>query len=162
MNSIKHLLKKFFLIDLLKGLAITAYYLFQKKFTIQFPEEKTPISPRFRGLHALRRYDNGDERCIACKLCEAICPALAITIKLKPRLDNKRQTSKYDIDLSKCIFCGLCEESCPVDAIVQTQILEYHGEKKSDLYLTKEILLAIGDKYDKEITANKKIDESYK
>ena len=115
---------------------------------MQFPEEKTPLSPRFRGLHALRRYQNGEERCIACKLCEAVCPALAITIESEQRDDGTRRTTRYDIDLTKCIFCGFCEESCPVDSIVETHILEYHGEKRGDLYFTKDMLLAVGDRYE--------------
>ena len=118
---------------------------------MQFPEEKTPLSPRFRGLHALRRYENGEERCIACKLCEAVCPAVAITIESDVRDDGSRRTTRYDIDLTKCIFCGFCEESCPVDSIVETHILEYHGEKRGDLYFTKEMLLAVGDRYETEI-----------
>ena len=116
---------------------------------MQFPEEKTPRSPRFRGLHALRRYPTGEERCIACKLCEAVCPALAIHIESDQREDGTRRTTQYDIDLTKCIFCGMCEEACPVDAIVETHVLEYHGERRGDLYYTKEMLLAVGDKYEK-------------
>ena len=123
-------------------------HLFARKITVQFPEEKTPQSPRFRGLHALRRYPNGEERCIACKLCEAVCPALAITIESEQRDDGTRRTTRYDIDLTKCIFCGFCEESCPVDSIVETRILEYHGEKRGDLIYTKPMLLAIGDRYE--------------
>ena len=122
--------------------------MFARKITVQFPEEKTPLSPRFRGLHALRRYPNGEERCIACKLCEAVCPALAITIESEQRDDGTRRTTRYDIDLTKCIFCGFCEESCPVDSIVETHILEYHGEKRGDLYYTKDMLLAVGDRYE--------------
>ena len=114
---------------------LTGRHMFARKITVQFPEEKTPQSPRFRGLHALRRYPNGEERCIACKLCEAVCPALAITIESEQRADGTRRTTRYDIDLTKCIFCGFCEESCPVDSIVETRILEYHGEKRGDLYL---------------------------
>lgn len=150
------------LIELFKGLALTGRYLFQKKITVQYPEEKTPISPRFRGLHALRRYPNGEERCIACKLCEAVCPALAITIESEQREDGTRRTKRYDIDLTKCIFCGYCEESCPVDSIVETHIFEYHGEQRGDLYMTKEKLLAVGDKYEKDIAANKAADAPYR
>ena len=127
----------------------------RRKITVQFPEEKTPLSPRFRGLHALRRYENGEERCIACKLCEAVCPALAITIESDVRDDGTRRTTRYDIDLTKCIFCGFCEESCPVDSIVETHIFEYHGEKRGDLYFTKDMLLAVGDRYEDEIAADK-------
>jgi NADH-quinone oxidoreductase subunit I len=148
MTAIQNFFKTFFLTELLKGLALTGRYAFQRKITVQFPEEKTPISPRFRGLHALRRYENGEERCIACKLCEAVCPALAITIESETRADNTRRTTRYDIDLTKCIFCGFCEESCPVDSIVETHILEYHGEKRGDLYFTKDMLLAVGDRYE--------------
>ncbi|MDU0810086.1 MAG: NADH-quinone oxidoreductase subunit NuoI [Burkholderia sp.] len=161
MIAIKYFFKTFLLVELLKSLALTGRYAFKRKFTVQYPEEKTPISPRFRGLHALRRYENGEERCIACKLCEAVCPAMAITIESEERDDKTRRTTRYDIDLTKCIFCGFCEESCPVDSIVETQILEYHGEKRSDLYLTKEILLEIGDKYEKDINAMKIADATY-
>ena len=136
-----------------KGMALTGRHMFARKITVQFPEEKTPLSPRFRGLHALRRYPNGEERCIACKLCEAVCPALAITIESEQRDDGTRRTTRYDIDLTKCIFCGFCEESCPVDSIVETHILEYHGEKRGDLYYTKDMLLAVGDRYEDEIAA---------
>ena len=129
--------------------------MFARKITVQFPEEKTPQSPRFRGLHALRRYPNGEERCIACKLCEAVCPALAITIESDERADGTRRTTRYDIDLTKCIFCGFCEESCPVDSIVETRILEYHGEKRGDLYYTKEMLLAVGDRYEAQIAKDR-------
>ena len=162
MNAITNYLKSLVLIELFKGLALTGKYLFRKKITVQYPEEKTPISPRFRGLHALRRYPNGEERCIACKLCEAVCPALAITIESELREDGSRRTKRYDIDLTKCIFCGYCEESCPVDSIVETHIFEYHGEQRGDLYMTKEKLLAVGDKYEKEIAANKAADAPYR
>ncbi|WP_225721603.1 NADH-quinone oxidoreductase subunit NuoI [Candidatus Vallotiella sp. (ex Adelges kitamiensis)] len=162
MNMIQSFFKTFFLIELLKGLVITGKYAFRRKITVQFPEEKTPISTRFRGLHALRRYENGEERCIACKLCEAVCPAQAITIESEMRTDNTRRTTRYDIDLTKCIFCGFCEESCPVDSIVETQILEYHGEKRSDLYLTKDMLLSIGDRYESQIAEAKAMEAPYR
>ena len=148
--------------ELLQGLRLTGRNLFARKITVQFPEEKTPQSPRFRGLHALRRYPNGEERCIACKLCEAVCPALAITIESEARDDGSRRTTRYDIDLTKCIFCGFCEESCPVDSIVETHLLEYHGEKRGDLYYTKPMLLAIGDKYEDEISKRRLEDAPYR
>ena len=148
--------------DVLKGMSITGRYLFKRKITIQYPEEKTPLSPRFRGLHALRRYPNGEERCIACKLCEAVCPALAISIESDQREDGTRRTTRYDIDLTKCIFCGYCEEACPVDAIVETNIFEYFGDKRGDLYFTKEMLLAVGDEYEKQIAANREADSPYR
>jgi len=159
---IREFLSSLLLKELLQGLALTGRYLFKPKITVQYPEEKTPMSPRFRGLHALRRYPNGEERCIACKLCEAVCPAMAITIESDQRDDGTRRTTRYDIDLTKCIFCGFCEEACLVDAIVETHIHEYHGEKRGDLYFTKEMLLAVGDRYEKEIAANKTADAKYK
>jgi NADH-quinone oxidoreductase subunit I len=160
--SLKDFLSSFMLVELFKGLRITGKYFWARKITVQFPEEKTPLSPRFRGLHALRRYENGEERCIACKLCEAVCPALAITIDSDQRADGTRRTTRYDIDLTKCIFCGFCEESCPVDSIVETHILEYHGEKRGDLYYTKEMLLAVGDRYESEIAERKAADAKYR
>ena len=155
-------IKTFTLWELLRGLSVTLRSLFRRKVTVNYPEEKTPQSVRFRGLHALRRYPNGEERCIACKLCEAVCPALAITIESDVRDDGSRRTTRYDIDLTKCIFCGFCEESCPVDSIVETHILEYHGEKRGDLYFTKDMLLAVGDRYEKEIAAAKEADAKYR
>ncbi|CUA98038.1 NADH-quinone oxidoreductase subunit NuoI [Thiomonas bhubaneswarensis] len=162
MAALRDTFNSFFLVELFKGLALTGKYAFKSKITVQYPEEKTPLSPRFRGLHALRRYPNGEERCIACKLCEAVCPAVAITIESEQREDGTRRTSRYDIDLTKCIFCGLCEESCPVDSIVETPIFEYHGEKRGDLYFTKEMLLAVGDRYEKDIAATKEADAPYR
>ncbi|TDR78405.1 NADH-quinone oxidoreductase subunit NuoI [Paludibacterium purpuratum] len=162
MESIRKFFKTFLLVELVQGLMLTGRHLFARKITVQYPEEKTPQSPRFRGLHALRRYPNGEERCIACKLCEAVCPALAITIESDERADGTRRTTRYDIDLIKCIYCGFCEEACPVDAIVETHILEFHGEKRGDLYYTKPMLLAIGDKYEAEIAANKAADAKYR
>jgi len=162
LRSLQHYAKSFLLLELLKGLSLTLRYLFARKITIRYPEEKTPQSNRFRGLHALRRYPNGEERCIACKLCEAVCPALAITIESEPRDDGSRRTTRYDIDLSKCIFCGFCEESCPVDSIVETRIFEYHGEKRSDLIMTKERLLAVGDKVEKELADDRAKDALYR
>jgi NADH-quinone oxidoreductase subunit I len=160
--SLKDFLSSFLLLELFKGLALTGKHMFRRKITVQFPEEKTPLSPRFRGLHAQRRYENGEERCIACKLCEAVCPAMAITIESDVAADGTRRTSRYDIDLTKCIFCGFCEEACPVDAIVETHIFEYHGEKRGDLYFTKEMLLAVGDRYEKDIATNKAADAKYR
>lgn len=154
--------RSFLLLELLRGMALTGKYLFARKITVQYPEEKTPMSPRFRGLHALRRYPNGEERCIACKLCEAVCPAQAITIESDVRADGTRRTTRYDIDLTKCIFCGFCEESCPVDSIVETHIHEYHGEKRGDLYFTKEMLLAVGDRYENEIAQARAVDAKYR
>ena len=162
MEAIKDFLGSLMLRELFKGLALTGRYMFSRKITVQFPEEKTPMSPRFRGLHALRRYPNGEERCIACKLCEAVCPAMAISIESEQSDDGTRRTTRYDIDLTKCIFCGFCEESCPVDSIVETHILEYHGEKRGDLYYTKNMLLAIGDRYEAEIAANRAADARYR
>ena len=163
MEKISYFFKTFLLVELVKGLLLTGRHFFQRKITVQFPEEKTPYSPRFRGLHAQRRYANGEERCIACKLCEAVCPAMAITIESEAREDDKtRRTSRYDIDLTKCIFCGFCEEACPVDAIVETHIYEYHGEKRGDLYYTKPMLLAVGDQYEPEIASRKAADAKYR
>ncbi len=162
LNRIGDFFGSLLLRELVQGLALTGRYLFSRKITIQYPEEKTPLSPRFRGLHALRRYENGEERCIACKLCEAVCPALAITIESEQRADGTRRTTRYDIDLTKCIFCGFCEESCPVDSIVETHILEYHGERRGDLVYTKDMLLAIGDRYEKEIAAARVADAAYR
>ncbi len=155
-------LRCFFLMELVRGLFLTGKNFFARKVTVQFPEEKTPQGPRFRGLHALRRYPNGEERCIACKLCEAVCPALAINIESEKREDGSRRTTRYDIDLTKCIFCGFCEESCPVDSIVETRILEYHGESRGDLIYTKEMLLAIGDRYEDQIAKDREDDASYR
>ncbi|MDL2284789.1 NADH-quinone oxidoreductase subunit NuoI [Oxalobacter sp. OttesenSCG-928-P03] len=162
MKAIRRFLNSFLLIELAKGLFVTARYLFSRKFTLQYPEEKTPLSPRFRGMHALRRYPNGEERCIACKLCESVCPAMAITIESDVRDDGTRRTVRYDIDQNKCIFCGLCEESCPVDSIVQTRLFEYVAESKSGLYFTKEELLAVGDRYEEEIEKARKADAPYR
>jgi NADH-quinone oxidoreductase subunit I len=161
-ERIRDFFRAFLLVELLKGMMLTGRHLFARKITVQFPEEKTPQSPRFRGLHALRRYPNGEERCIACKLCEAVCPALAITIESEQRADGTRRTTRYDIDLTKCIFCGFCEESCPVDSIVETRILEYHGETRGDLIYTKPRLLAIGDHYEEEIAKDRTEDAAYR
>jgi NADH-quinone oxidoreductase subunit I len=160
--KIKSTLGSLMLVELLKGMMLTGRYFFSRKITVQYPEESTPQSPRFRGLHALRRYPNGEERCIACKLCEAVCPAMAITIESEQREDNTRRTTRYDIDLTKCIFCGMCEESCPVDSIVETRIFDYHGEKRGDLLYTKEMLLAVGDKHEKQIAADRAMDKTFR
>ena len=161
-EKITQTFKSFFLWELLMGLKLTGRHLFAKKYTIQFPEEETPTSPRFRGIHALRRYPNGEERCIACKLCEAVCPALAITINSEQREDGSRRTSLYEIDLFKCIYCGFCEESCPVDAIVETGFSDYHFEKRGENILTKEKLLALGDRYETEIAKDRANDAEYR
>ena len=160
--AVKRFFNTFLLIELLKGMSVTGRHLFARKITIQYPDERTPQSPRFRGLHAQRRYANGEERCIACKLCEAVCPAMAITIESAQREDGTRRTTRYDIDLTKCIFCGFCEESCPVDSIVETRIFDYHGEKRGDLYYTKEMLLEVGDKYEAQIAADRAVDARYR
>ncbi len=162
MNAVVSYLKSLTLFELVKGMSLTGRYLFERKITVQYPEEKTPQSARFRGLHALRRYANGEERCIACKLCEAVCPALAITIESEPRDDGTRRTTRYDIDLSKCIFCGFCEESCPVDSIVETRHFEYHGETRSDLLMTKQKLLANGDRFEAQIAADRAAEAAYR
>ena len=161
-ERIRGFFKTYLLLELLKGMGVTGRHLFRRKITVLYPEQKTPISPRFRGLHALRRYPNGEERCIGCKLCEAVCPAMAITIETAERGDGTRRTTRYDIDMAKCIFCGFCEESCPVDSIVETRIFEFHGDKRSDLYFTKEMLLAIGDKYEDQIARDRAEDAAYR
>jgi len=162
MNKFKFYLKSFLLLELFRGLMITGRNLFKKKITIQYPEEETPISPRFRGMLALRRYPNGEERCIACKLCEAVCPALAITIESEPREDGSRRTTRYDIDVFKCINCGFCEESCPVDAIVLTSEQHFQFQNRGENILTKEKLLAIGDLYEKQIAADRAKDAKFR
>jgi NADH-quinone oxidoreductase subunit I len=161
-EHIRAFFKTYLLIELVKGLAVTGRHLFRRKITVLYPEEKTPLSPRFRGLHALRRYPNGEERCIGCKLCEAICPALAITIETAERADGTRRTTRYDIDMTKCIFCGFCEESCPVDSIVETNIFEFHGESRGDMLYTKEMLLAVGDRYEPTIARDRAADAAYR
>jgi len=162
MKTVVNYFRSLMLWELLIGMKLTGRYFFAKKITVQYPEEKTPQSPRFRGLHALRRYPNGEERCIACKLCEAVCPALAITIESEQRADGTRRTTRYDIDLFKCIYCGFCEESCPVDSIVETRIFEYHFEKRGENIMSKQDLLAVGDKYEKQIAADRAQDAAYR
>ncbi|NDY96075.1 NADH-quinone oxidoreductase subunit NuoI [Wenzhouxiangella limi] len=162
MHTVTRYLKSLMLLELFSGLALTFRYWKSPKETLNYPEEKTPKSPRFRGLHALRRYPNGEERCIACKLCEAVCPALAITIDSHQREDGTRRTTRYDIDLFKCIYCGFCEESCPVDSIVETDISEYHFENRGEHIVTKEQLLAIGDRFEDRIAAARRQDAAYR
>ncbi len=162
LQTAKQYLQSLTLWELCKGLNVTGHYLFRRKTTVQYPEEKAPQSPRFRGLHALRRYPNGEERCIACKLCEATCPTLAITIESEQREDGSRRTKSYEIDLTKCIFCGFCEESCPVDSIVETRIFEYHGETREDLLMNKEKLLAVGDRVEAQIAEDRANEAIYR
>ncbi|MDQ6950784.1 MAG: NADH-quinone oxidoreductase subunit NuoI [Mariprofundales bacterium] len=162
MSLVQRGIKTWLLTELLRGLMLTGKYMFKKKITVEYPEERTPLSPRFRGLHALRRYDDGEERCIACKLCEVVCPALAILIESEERDDGSRRTTRYDIDLTKCIFCGFCQEACPVDAIVETQEFEYATENRANLYYTKEMLLEVGERYKSQISANIAADAKYR
>ena len=162
MERFNNFLKSLFLLELFKGMSLTGRRLFSRKVTVQYPEEKTPQSNRFRGLHALRRYPNGEERCIACKLCEAVCPALAITIEAEEREDGTRRTTRYDIDLFKCIYCGFCEESCPVDSIVETRVYEYAFENRGENIMTKDMLLAVGDKHEQQIAADREQDARYR
>ena len=160
--AVSQVVGSLFLKEFVSAFWLSMRYFFAPKKTLHYPYEKGPISPRFRGEHALRRYPNGEERCIACKLCEAVCPALAITIESEQRSDGTRRTTRYDIDLAKCIFCGFCEESCPVDSIVETRVLEYHGEKRGDLIYTKDMLLAVGDRYEAQIAADRQEDAAYR
>ena len=162
MDALGRFLKSLTLRELLAGMGLTGKRLFTDKITVQYPEEKTPQSNRFRGLHALRRYPNGEERCIACKLCEAVCPALAITIEAEERADGTRRTTRYDIDLFKCIYCGFCEESCPVDSIVETRNFEYSFENRGENIMTKDMLLAIGDEYEAQIAKDRMEDAAYR
>jgi NADH-quinone oxidoreductase subunit I len=162
MNAVVRYFDSLMLRELMKGLSVTFRYMLRPKYTINYPEEKIPKSNRFRGLHALRRYPNGEERCIACKLCEAVCPALAITIDSEAREDGSRRTTRYDIDLFKCIYCGFCEESCPVDSIVETHIHEYHFEQRGENVVNKAKLLAIGDRFEAQIAAARAQDAPYR
>ena len=162
MKSLRSSVQTWTLAELFRGLKITGRYLFSRKFTLDYPKERAPMSPRFRGLHAQRRYPNGEERCIACKLCEAVCPAMAITIEAEPREDGSRRTTRYDIDLFKCIFCGFCEEACPVDAIVETRVYDYVFEERGRNVITKEELLAVGDKYEEQIARDRAEDARYR
>ena len=160
--KITRFLKTIFMVDFVTGLLIALREMFKTKKTINYPFEKGKISPRFRGEHALRRYPNGEERCIACKLCEAVCPAQAITIESAERSDGSRKTTRYDIDMMKCIYCGLCEESCPVDSIVLTRIEEYHFEHRGENIMTKQKLLAIGDLMEDQLAADRALDAKYR
>ncbi|HKJ84108.1 MAG TPA: NADH-quinone oxidoreductase subunit NuoI [Mariprofundaceae bacterium] len=162
MSLLKRTVRTWLLTELVRGLMLTGRYLFKKKITVEYPEERTPLSPRFRGLHALRRYASGEERCIACKLCEVVCPALAITIESEERDDGTRRTTLYDIDMTKCIYCGLCQEACPVDAIVETQVFEFASEDRASLVYTKDMLLEVGDRYERQIADNIAADAPYR
>mgnify|MGYP000926150128 CR=1 FL=1 len=163
MRKVVHYFKSLLLLEMIQGLWLTLRYLFRPKYTMMYPMEKIPQSPRFRGLHALRRYPNGEERCIACKLCEAICPAQAITIEAGPRRnDGTRRTTRYDIDMVKCIYCGFCQEACPVDAIVEGPNFEFAVETREELYYDKERLLANGDRWEREIARNIERDAPYR
>ena len=162
MNAAVKYLRSLLMLELLAGMALTLKHFFKPNITVQFPEEQTPMSNRFRGLHALRRYANGEERCIACKLCEAVCPALAINIESEEREDGTRRTTRYDIDLSKCIYCGFCEEACPVDSIVMTRHIQYHAEERSELLFDKTKLLAHGDALESQIAADREQDAPYR
>jgi NADH-quinone oxidoreductase subunit I len=162
MSAIDRTLKSFLLKELLSGMVLTFSYLFKEKVTINYPYEKGPLSPRFRGEHALRRYANGEERCIACKLCEAICPAQAITIEAEPRDDGSRRTTRYDIDMTKCIYCGFCQEACPVDAIVEGPNFEFATETREELFYNKDKLLRNGERWEAEIAGNIAADAPYR
>ncbi|MBE9605613.1 NADH-quinone oxidoreductase subunit NuoI [Acetobacteraceae bacterium H6797] len=162
MLTLDRFARSFILSELVSGMALTLQHFFRPKATIDYPHEKSPISPRFKGEHALRRYPNGEERCIACKLCEAVCPAQAITIEAEPRADGSRRTIRYDIDMVKCIYCGLCEEACPVDAIVEGPNLEFATETREELYYNKEKLLANGDRWEAEISKRLELDAPYR
>ena len=162
MSALAQAAKSLILAEFVSAFFLGMRQFFAPKATLNYPNEKGPVSPRFRGEHALRRYPNGEERCIACKLCEAICPAMAITIESDQRDDGSRRTTRYEIDLTKCIFCGFCEEACPVDAIVETRVLEYHGEQRGDLYYTKQMLLAVGDRHESQIAADRQQDAKYR
>ena len=162
MRKFINIAKSFLLLDFIKGMLLTLKYFYKAKVTLNYPYEKGPISPRFRGEHALRRYPNGEERCIACKLCEAVCPAQAITIEAEPRADGSRRTTRYDIDMTKCIYCGFCQEACPVDAIVEGPNFEYATETREELFYDKAKLLDNGDKWEKEIAQNLEKDAPYR
>jgi len=162
MSKFGRSLRSLFLVDLISGLALTLRYLFRRKVTINYPHEKGPLSPRFRGEHALRRYPDGEERCIACKLCEAVCPAQAITIEAEPRADGSRRATRYDIDMTKCIYCGLCQEACPVDAIVEGPNFEFSTETRAELMYEKDRLLDNGDRWEAELAMRLEADARYR
>ena len=162
MNFLVKSAKTIFLAELVSGMLLTLRYFFRQKVTLNYPYEKGPLSPRFRGEHALRRYPNGEERCIACKLCEAICPAQAITIEAEPRSDGSRRTTRYDIDMVKCIYCGFCQEACPVDAIVEGPNFEFATETREELLYDKDKLLANGDRWETELAARIRADAPYR
>jgi len=161
-SAVLNAAKSLLLLEFISGMALTLKYFFKPKATLNYPYEKGPVSPRFRGEHALRRYPNGEERCIACKLCEAVCPALAITIEAEPREDGSRRTTRYDIDMTKCIYCGLCQEACPVDAIVETPNFEFSTETREELIYNKGKLLANGDKWERAIASNLAADAKWR
>ncbi len=161
-QAVRHFVRTFLLLEFVEAMALTFRYMFRPKATLNYPYEKGHLSPRFRGEHALRRYPNGEERCIACKLCEAICPALAITIEAEPRPDGSRRTTRYDIDMVKCIYCGLCQEACPVDAIVEGPNFEFAAETREELMYDKEKLLDNGERWEREIAANIAADAPYR
>ena len=161
-RKIIFIIREFFLIEILSGLFLTLKHFFKPKVTINYPFEKGVLSPRFRGEHVLRRYESGEERCIACKLCEAVCPAQAITIEAEPRVDGSRRTTRYDIDMTKCIYCGFCQESCPVDAIVEGPNFEFATETREELYYNKDKLLENGDRWESILAANIKADSSHR
>jgi NADH-quinone oxidoreductase subunit I len=162
MHAFRNFIKSIFLWELFCGLMVTGRNLFATKATVQYPDEKTPLSPRFRGLHALRRYPNGEERCIACKLCEAVCPALCIFIDSEEREDGTRRTTRYDIDLFKCIYCGFCEEACPTDAIVMTKHFEFHFESREGTIINKERLLKMGERFEAQISTDREKDAAFR
>jgi NADH-quinone oxidoreductase subunit I len=162
MTTLDRFARSFLLAEIASGMALTLKYFFKRKATLNYPYEKTPLSARFKGEHALRRYPNGEERCIACKLCEAVCPAQAITIEAEPREDGSRRTTRYDIDMTKCIYCGFCQEACPVDAIVEGPNFEFATETREELFYDKQKLLANGDRWESEIARNLELDAPYR
>ena len=162
MAALDRVARSLLLSELVSGMALTLKYFFKKKATINYPFERGPLGPRFKGEHALRRYPNGEERCIACKLCEAVCPAQAITIEAEPREDGSRRTTRYDIDMTKCIYCGLCEEACPVDAIVEGPNMEFAAETREELIYTKEKLLDNGDRWEPMLAERLRLDAPYR